>query len=334
MFKCVLSLLLSFPLLSGAQDEKSWIRFEGKEGPGKGKHIVMVGGDEEYRSEEALPMLAKILSAKHGFTCTVLFSIDPASGEVDANNQTNIPGLETLRSADLLFIFTRFRELPDSQMKHIDEYLKTGKPVIGLRTSTHAFAYKRNIKSKFAHYSFDSKVKGWEDGFGKRILGETWVDHHGIHGKEGTRALLNGIEKNGKNKLLNGVTDIWVPTDVYTVRRLDSSTNVLLFGQSTNGMNAEAPVNLEKSIMPVAWTRTYSMPNGKRGKVFATTMGASVDLVNDDLRRLIVNACYWATGKENAIPEKADVQIDGKYQPTFFGFESFKKGKRPQDFVE
>lgn len=314
------------------QQKDLWIKYDGKQGVGKGKHIVMVSGDEEYRSEEALPMLAKILSEKHGFTCTVLFSVDPQTGLVDANNQTNIPGLEALKNADLLFIFTRFRELPDSQMKHIDNYLKSGKPVIGLRTSTHAFAYNRNPKSLFAKYSFDSKVKGWEDGFGKKVLGETWVDHHGIHGKEGARSLVNGIEQNAKNPLLNGVKDIWVPTDVYTVRKLDTNCNVLLYGQSTNGMEPSSPVNLEKSIMPVAWTRQYKIGNGNAGRVFTTTMGASVDLQNEDLRRLIVNACYWAVGLEASIPKQADVKIEGEYQPTFFGFESFKKEKAPTGY--
>jgi type 1 glutamine amidotransferase len=331
MIKGILVFLLAFSFVASAQNTPQWIRYEGKDGAGKGKHIVLVSGDEEYRSEEALPLLARILSSKHGFTCTVLFSVDPQTGQVDANNQTNIPGLEVLRSADLLLIFTRFRELPDSQMKYVDEYLKTGKPVIGLRTSTHAFAYKRNPKSVYAKYSFDSKVKGWQDGFGKKVLGETWVDHHGIHGKEGARSLVNGIEQNAKNPILNGVKDIWVPTDVYTVRKLDTGCNVLLYGQSTNGMDASSPVNLNKSVMPIAWTRTYNI-GSKPGRVFTTTMGASVDLVNEDLRRLIVNACYWATGLEKSIPEKADVEIEGEYKPTFFGFDTFKKGKYPREY--
>jgi type 1 glutamine amidotransferase len=247
-------------------------------------------------------------------------------------NQTNIPGLHLLRNADLMLIFTRFRELPDSQMKHIHEYLEAGKPVIGLRTSTHAFAYSRNKKSIYAKYSFDSKVKGWENGFGKIILGETWIDHHGDHGKEGTRGLIDGIQQKGGNPILNGVKDIWVPTDVYGIRNLGRTSTVLVYGQATNGMNAQASPNLDKSVMPVAWTKTYTAPNGKKGKVFATTMGASVDLVNEDLRRLIVNAVFWATGLEKKIPEKADVNIIGDYQPTFFGFDSFKSGSKPEKY--
>src|ERR1700680_140622 len=84
---------------------------DGSEGPGKGKHIVLISGDEEYRSEEALPQLGKILAKHHGFKCTVLFAIDPKTGEINPNI-SNIPGLENLQSADLMIISTRFRDLP------------------------------------------------------------------------------------------------------------------------------------------------------------------------------------------------------------------------------
>ena len=313
--------------------DKQWIQFEGNSsGAGKGKHIVFVSGDEEYRSEEALPMMAKILSQKHGFKCTVLFAIDPSTGLINPAHQTNIPGLENLAKADLLFMLIRFRELPDDQMRYIHNHIAAGKPIVALRTSTHAFNYKRNLNSPYAKYDFQSKVKGWEEGFGKMILGETWVDHHGKHGDEGTRGLINGIEQDAKNPILNGVKDIWGPTDVYTVRKLPAGTDVLVYGQSTNGMTAESPVNLDKSIMPVAWTKLYNGEKGAKGKVFATTMGAAVDLVNEDLRRLLVNASYWAVGLDKSIPAKADVQIIGNYEPTMFGFDKFKRGLKVSDF--
>jgi hypothetical protein len=90
---------------------------EGGEGPGKGKQVVLISGDEEYRSEEGLTQLAKILARHHGFSCTVLYAIDPATGEINPNQSDNIPGLESLRKADLMVIATRFRNLPDAQMK-------------------------------------------------------------------------------------------------------------------------------------------------------------------------------------------------------------------------
>ena len=150
-----------------------WVVYEGNEGPGKGKHIVLVSGDEEYRSEEALPMLGKVLATHHGFTCTVLFAVNPETGEIDPEVQTNIPGLHNLESADMLVLFTRFRELPDEQMKYVVDYTNAGKPVMGLRTATHAFSYSRNLESPYAKYSFNSK--DFEGGYGRQVLGETWV---------------------------------------------------------------------------------------------------------------------------------------------------------------
>src|SRR6188768_384480 len=131
LFAALLASALFSPVATAADD--AWIVFEGGEGPGKGKHVVLVSGDEEYRSEEAVPQLAKILSKHHGFKCTVLFTVDPKTGVINPN-VNNIPGLEALKTADLLVIFTRFLNLPDDQLQHIDAYLASGKPVVGLRT--------------------------------------------------------------------------------------------------------------------------------------------------------------------------------------------------------
>jgi type 1 glutamine amidotransferase len=311
--------------------QQQWVEYKAARQSADTKNIVFISGDEEYRSEEALPMLAQILAKKHGFNCTVLFSINPADGSIDATYLSNIPGLEKLDAADLMVIFTRFRELPDEQMTYIDRYLKSGKPVIGIRTATHAFNYKKNPQSKFAQYDFDSKVEGWQKGFGKKVLGETWVSHHGDHGKEGTRALINGI--NASHLILNGVRDIWCPTDVYTVDKLPADAEVLFYGQPTKGMTPSAPPNLRKSIMPVAWTSTYELEPGMKGRVFASTMGASIDLLNEDLRRMFVNACYWAMGLENKLPKKADVGFVTPFRPTMFGFDLFKKGTFPSKYM-
>src|SRR5436309_7215946 len=119
--------------------------YDGKDGPGKGKHIVLISGDQEYRSEEAIPQLAKILATRHGFKCTVLFTLDKTDGTINPT-VNNVPGLEALRSADLMVIFTRFLDLPDDQMAHVAAYLDSGKPVVGLRTATHAFNIPRGKK--------------------------------------------------------------------------------------------------------------------------------------------------------------------------------------------
>src|SRR5205085_8764869 len=116
-----------------AQASDPWVLYDGFDGPGKGKHIVLISGDEEYRSEEALPQLGKILAKQHGFKCTVLFAIDPKDGTINPNVLNNIPGLEALKTADLMVLFTRMRDLPDPQMKYIVDYVESGRPIVALR---------------------------------------------------------------------------------------------------------------------------------------------------------------------------------------------------------
>ena len=182
---CAASLFAGPQNTSEAGSEKHettpWAHYPGPADlPGAGHKVVLIAGDEEYRSEEALPMLAAILAKRHGFDCSVLFSTDPSSGEIDPMDQVNIEGLELLDTADLVILFTRFREWPDEKMEHFVNYVDSGKPLIGLRTATHAFKYDRRPESAFAKYSSFSEE--WDGGFGRQVLGETWVNHHGGHG--------------------------------------------------------------------------------------------------------------------------------------------------------
>lgn len=328
----LLTLFMLLGIACKAQEGKSWLQFEGTEGPGKGKHIVLISGDDEYRSEEAMPMLGKLLARHYGFTCTVLFPIEPETGHIVTSYQNNIPGLDHLESADLMILLTRFRELPDEQIQQFHNYLLAGKPIIGMRTATHAFHYEKNKNSPFAKYHWMSKESGWEGGFGQKILGETWVAHHGDHGTEGARALIDGIAQQENHPILIGVNDIWVASDVYTVKNLPKEADVLVYGVPTSGMTPESPINWEKSIMPMAWTKDYQVEGGKKGKVFTTTMGASVDLISDDLRRLIVNAAFWALDMPDKITEDMEVSIVGEYEPSMFGFGTFRKGMKVEDF--
>ncbi len=317
-------------MLGGWSRAGDGVVYDGKEGPGQGKRMVLLCGDEEYRSEEALPMLAKILAVRHGFHCTVLFPINPADGTIDPVTLTNIPGLGALDSADVCVMALRFRELPDAQMKHFVDYLNRGKPIIALRTSTHAFAYDHNRAGPYARY--DWRNKEWPGGFGQQVLGETWVSHHGAHGQESTRGVINqGFQD---HPILRGVTDLWGPTDVYTVTHLPPHAQVLVWGQVLSGMKpTDPPVEGPKNhpLMPLVWVCAYTGEQGKTSKIVTTTMGAAVDLENEGLRRLLVNACYWAVGLEKQIPARADVDYVGEYKPTWFGFGKFQKGIKPGD---
>jgi len=307
-----------------------WLVFDGGNGPGKGTHIVLVSGDEEYRSEETLTQLGKILAERHGFKCTVLYAID-TDGTINPVRTDNIPGLEALQSADLMVIFTRFRNLPDDQMKQIVDYVESGKPIVGLRTATHAFQLPES--STYARYSWQSKT--WDAGFGRQVLGETWVSHHGNHGVESTRGVIAPSMQD--DPILRGIKDgdIYGPTDVYTVTiPLPGDSRPLVLGQVLEGMDPkDKPVAGAKNdpMMPIAWVKSYTPASGKKARVFTTTMGAAQDLSSEGLRRLLVNACYWAVGLESKIPAQSNVDIVGTYDPLPFGSDKHKPGVRPSD---
>lgn len=336
----LVAVLASFTPAVADHHGKLWNDYAGREGPGKGKKIVLVSGDEEYRSEEALSQLGKILAVHHGFDCRVVYAIDPETGIIDPNNRHNIPGLEALASADLMIIATRFRDLPDDQMAHIDAYLRRGGPVIGLRTATHAFNLP--AKKKYGHYGngYRGDKKEWQDGFGRLVLGEKWISHHGRHGGESTRGIIapgkkdhpvnRGIEKNS----------IWGPSDVYGVRLpLPGDSETLVLGAVLKGMKpGDEPVEGKKNdpMMPLAWVKSYQVPGGKKGQSFTTTLGAASDLVAEGSRRMIVNAAYFLLGLE--VPAGGTkVDTVGKFEASPFGFKKktyfLEKGMRPSDFA-
>src|SRR5690606_28615537 len=204
----------------------------------------------------------------------------PADGTIDPTVQTNTPGLAALDSADLCIMSLRFREWPDADMKHFVDYLHRGKPVIALRTSTHAFAYSRNKQSPYVHFSWDSKQ--WPGGFGQQVLGETWINHHGIHGKQSTRGVID--EAHRSHPMLRGVTNIWGPTDVYGVIHLPTNATVLAWGQVLTGMKpTDPPLDGPKNnpMMPLVWTRDHIWENGKTSTIVTTTMGSADDLENE-----------------------------------------------------
>ncbi|MDA0196082.1 MAG: hypothetical protein O2951_13735 [Bacteroidetes bacterium] len=347
LFIAVWSILLGFKSEDVNGQMKEWLTFPGRSDM---PNIVLVSGDEEYRSEEALPQLAKILSKTHGFNCTVLFAQDEGKpGIVNPNNVNNIPGLDALQSADMMIIFTRFRALPDEQMQYIDDYLKTGKPVLGIRTSTHAFNFSEaEFETKFAHYgNFYEGDDEWKGGFGRFILGEKWISHHGDHRHQSTRGIIaSGAEGHA---IWNGINegDIWGPTDVYGVRLpLPGDSQPIVMGQVINrpgeydkndplygmretdsevaGLEVEEEdgerieFNRNDPMMPVAWTKSYQVKGGEKGKVFSTTIGAATDLLSEGTRRLLVNSVFWCL--DMTVPKKANVAIIGTYKPSPYEF--------------
>ncbi|YCM46594.1 hypothetical protein V2O64_11245 [Verrucomicrobiaceae bacterium 227] len=296
-------LLATFILATTSFLQAAPLTFKGTEGkPGNGKHIVLIAGDDEYRSEESCPMLAKILSKRHGFDTTVLFSINKEGGFVDANAQTNIPGTSALAKADLLIMGLRFRNLPDEQLQPIADYLNAGKPVFGFRTSTHAFKSKGNTLGNIKWGSF-----------GPDILGEGWAGHYGRHAAQGARG-----EIVAKHEILNSVSDIFAESDVYGVKRVnDQNATILVKGVVTEKL-IPSPDVAGKEPQPSIWLKSYQTPKGKEGVALCSTMGSSCDLDNEGLRRLFINAAFHLTGLK--VPAKADVSFVDPFKPSRFQF--------------
>jgi hypothetical protein len=310
-----------------------WLTYDGEKGPGKGKHIVLIAADQEYRSEQAMPMMAKILSKHHGFDCTVLFAVNekgevdptmpvyPKKGEEKAFKQHNIPGTEHLAKADLVIFFHRLLTLPEDQLKNIVSYLDSGKPIIALRTANHGFRGR-------LPYEIDGKHVR----FGDDLLGGAFRGHHGGWHREATRGI---IEKENKNHaILKGVKDIWGTSDVYRTYKegesLPAGCTNLVWGQPLVGLNKDDEPNTKKEPLPVAWVKNWKTTTGKSARVFNTTMGSAKDLQSEGLRRLVVNASFWCMGLEASITPDLNVNIIGDYKPRKSGFNYEKLGVTPQ----
>lgn len=327
MGKCgVLPILLAwtFAAVSARAPNPSAVTYEGTTGPGAGKHIVWIAGDHEYRGEETLPALARILSRRYGFKSTVLFTTDPKSGDI-LPGSSHLIGLDVLKDADLLVVFLRFQDFPDEEMQHIVDYLARGGPVVGLRTSTHAFQIKRP-DARFLKFTWNYKGPEYQGGFGRQILGETWVSHYGRNHAQSSRLLLQ--RDRADDPILRGIGDVWVQSGGYTADPMPDST-ILALGQILDGMNPNAPAAPGKELMPVAWTRTYTGRTGGSGRVFTTTHGASVDLLDDGFRRLLVNGTLWAAGLEAAVRPDLDIRFVGPFQPSRFAFNGYVTGIKP-----
>lgn len=318
---------------SSQSDDTSWLSFPGQDGPGKGKKIVLIAAEQEYRSEQSMPMMAKILSQHHGFDCTVLFGVNPR-GEVDPTmpvypekgkesefQQHHIPGLEQLASADLVVFFTRLLTLPPTQLQQIVDYVDSGKPIIALRTANHGF-----------RGALPYKINGKQVRWGEDILGGTFLNHHGRWHADSTRGFLD--KDHGQHPILTGVSDIWGDSDVYRTYKegtsLPQECSALVWGQPLMGRKPDDLPNEKLEPLPVAWIKPWKTSEGKMARVFHCTMGSGIDLKNPGLRRLMINSAYWCLGMEDIILPTRSVEIVGTYEPLESGFNYDQLGVKPR----
>lgn len=288
-------------------------------------HVVFVTGDEEYRSEESMPMLARILKRDYGLRVTVLYAQDD-QGFIDPDRLDNIPGLEALRTADLMVMFTRFRALPEHQLRHILDYAESGRPMVGFRTSTHAFRYPD-----------DPARQHLNERWPREVFGQQWIVHHG-HFDDGARPLTEVavIPAEAGHPVLRGVEPFQAYSWLYHVHggehRLHGDSRPLLVGTALRSRPAEqGELHRYPLTQPVAWTKSYTGAAGEPARVFFTTLGHPYDFRHPSMRKLALNGILWALGLEQAIPAGgADATVEGVYEPSNSGFNGrFKKGMRP-----
>jgi hypothetical protein len=302
--------------------------YEGSgKGIGAGKHIVFIASDHEYRAEETCPALARILAKHHGFKTTVVLGVDK-DGYIEAGS-SNIPGTEALKDADGLVIFARFLNPSAEQMKPLIAYLDRAGPVVGLRTSSHAF--KIPADSQFAKFDFRSKVKGYENGFGHQILGNTWVGHYGRNHRQGSRIQI--IPEQKGHVILTGVKDNAFCFAGGYMGHAHEGFTVLTKTQPLVALKPDAAPDKTKPAVPSTWTRHYTAKNGKRARVFHSTQGASEDILDASYRRMLINGILWSIGLEDKIA--ADLKIDfvGAYNPLPYTNAGHAQKVKPADLA-
>jgi uncharacterized protein len=234
-------------------------------------HIVFVTGDDEYRSEITMPMIAAILEKAHGFRTSIAYA------RPKPQTKDNIEGLEALDTADLMVMFTRFRALPEDQLQHILRYVESGKPIVGLRTSTHAFLYPEGHPRQALN-----------DVFGRDVFGQKWITHHGA--QSSTDVAVHAA--NAGHAILRGVGPFRARSWLYHVASLNGEATVLLDGTTVNSNKASRQAEFPPR-QPVAWTRQH-----KNSRVFFTTLGHPDDFAQESMRRLVINGIYWALGRD------------------------------------
>jgi type 1 glutamine amidotransferase len=242
--------------------------------------VVFVTGDHEYSSEATMPLIARELEQNYGMQVKVLKS------SPDQNAEENIPGMEALKDADLAVFFLRWRRLPADQVKYIDDYLKSGKPVMGFRTSTHAFNYPAGHElekwNAFGEFALGSPP-GWGGKADHTHCGHTCSTDVSVIPAAAKHAILKGVDKNFhvRSWLYKVLPD-------YPVK----GANLLLQGKAVDSEKKGFADN------PVAWT----WKNQAGGRVFATTLGHPEDFSVEPFQRLVINAIHWSLNKP--VPDK------------------------------
>jgi hypothetical protein len=252
----------------------------GADTPARKPHVVFIVGTEHYSPQRSMPPLAKEVE-RLGLRTTVLL---PQGDPEENKNGIGLPGLEVLEQADAAVFFLRFLALPDDQFAHLERFLKSGKPLVGLRTSTHAFRYKEG------HPRFR-----WNEDFGRQVLGTSYL----CHMKEATEC--RRLSRSRCHQILTGVgnSPFVSPGQLY-ITDLAPGCEPLLIGTGSSPQDfllrdrfrTRLIGKTQSDIVAWTWQNTYG------ARVFATTLGHPGDFAVPQIMRMVVNGIHWAAGVE------------------------------------
>ena len=234
----------------------------------KPPQVFFMIGEPEYGTSTNLPNFAKAELESRGVHCTFSILTNDASD--------SFPGMEALKQADILFISVRRHAPPPEQMRLIRDHIASGKPVVGIRTASHAFGKKKGAKEG-----------AWEE-FDHEILGGNYQNHYG----KGLSSVIKPVSEMMKHPVLRGVSVDGFATSapLYKNKGLDKADTILMTGQ-LRGLN---------ETEPVAWVNEK---NGRR--VFYTSLGAPEDFHQPAFRKLLLNGIFWAMNvSETKLPER------------------------------
>ncbi|MHC5074544.1 MAG: HEAT repeat domain-containing protein, partial [Planctomycetota bacterium] len=228
-------------------------------------HVTFIVAENEYDAAKTIPDLAQELEQIYGFSCEVL-----------QGGENNIAGLEVLKETDLAVIYVRRQVLPSEQIQMLKDYVASGKPVVGIRTASHAF-----------HLNEQDPPEGLADWpeFDRDVLGGNYHMHHGNKSEDDPKTYVWVVNKQKSHPILEDVPkgEIHVPSWLYKTEPLQETATVLMMGR----------VGDRKPYEPVTWTNT----NTKGGRVFYTSMGHPEEFKLPFFRNLLVNGIFWALDK-------------------------------------
>ena len=258
-----------------------------------------------------------------------VFRSTSETGQIDPATIDNIPGLEALRTRrpdGPVRALARTARRADEGDRRLHQVRPAHRRPADLHASVQLLKHR---DSPYAKYSYNDK--DFAGGYGRQVLGETWIAHYGAHRSESTRGIIApGMEK---HPILRGVQDIWGESDVYEITTLSGDSQPLVMGQVLMGMDPTSPPNTDKAADAGRVDQDLYRRFGQaRARLHAPPWATPMDFSNEGFRRMIVNACYWAMGLEKKIPAKSNVEFVGKYKPNPIGLRGEKKGLKPYDF--